>query len=299
MADRFGLPGECRVDAGSGDNMYGAVGTGNIQAGIVTVSLGTSGTAYTFLDEPFIDPTGEIAAFCDSTGHHLPLLCVSNMANGYRALREEHGISHEEVDELFFQTRPGSGGRLIIPWYEGERTPDLPTAAPLYFGFGLSDFHPEFLSRPLVEGHVMNLFDAFSRLPVTPTEIRVTGGLSRSPAWCQAIADVFGADAVPVRGEGAPLGAAIHAAWVWLQENGQGRTLLEVSAPFVTLEEAARRTPDPAHRHAVELMFRLYRSLNRRVRGLDGEDPFSLRQRLKAVGMIVYCPEPSNSENDE
>ena len=280
LASRFGLPADCRIDAGSGDNMYGAVGTGNIEPGIVTVSLGTSGTAYTYLEEPFIDPTGEIAAFRDSTGHHLPLLCVSNLANGYDALLEEFDLSHADFAEHHFRSPPGSGGRVILPWYQGERTPDLPHATPLYFGFGPSDFRPETLCRAVVEGHVLNLYDGFARLPVSPSEIRLTGGLSNSPAWCQTIADVFGTEAVPVRGEGAALGAAIHAAWVWSRENGGDRTLAQLSAPFVILDEAARRRPDPGRRKTHRLLSRLFRSLSSRVRGREGEDPFELRQRL-------------------
>lgn len=284
LASRFGLSRDCRIDAGSGDNMYGAIGTGNTCPGIVTVSLGTSGTAYTLLNEPFIDPTGEIAAFCDSTGHHLPLLCVSNLANGYDTLLKDLGLSHDEFDEHFFRSAPGEGGRLIVPWFEGERTPDLPQAASLHFGFGPSDFRPEILCRSMVEGHVLNLFDGFTRLPLTPGEIRLTGGLSGSPAWCQAIADVFGTEAVPVRGEGAALGAAIHAAWVWYREEGRGRTLAELSAPFVILDEEARRRPERAHRESYMLLRRLYRALTARVRGMEGEDPFSLRHDLIELG---------------
>lgn len=280
LAARFGLSPACRVDAGSGDNMYGAVGTGNFEPGIVTVSLGTSGTAYTFLEEPFLDPTGEIAAFCDSTGHHLPLLCVSNMANGYEAVRAGLGLSHEEFDLTVLATPPGNRGRIIVPWYEGERTPDLPLAAPLYFGFGPSDLEAPGLCRSIVEGHVLNLWDGFTRLPVDPLELRVTGGLSVSPAWCQVLADVFGAEVVPVQGEGAALGAAIHAAWVWERENAAGRPLKDVAAPFVRLHEAGRRRPDPRHGLSMDLLRRLYRSLSLRVRGLVAEDPFTLRREL-------------------
>ena len=71
LAERFGFSIECKIDAGSGDNMYGAVGTGNVKPGIVTVSLGTSGTAYTFLEKPYVDPEGEIASFCDLSLIHI------------------------------------------------------------------------------------------------------------------------------------------------------------------------------------------------------------------------------------
>lgn len=100
LAEKFGFDPACKIDAGSGDNMYGAIGTGNVQPGIVTISLGTSGTAYSFMEQPFIDPEGEIAAFCDATGHYLPLLCVSNLANGYNLFLKQFNLSHQQFNEL-------------------------------------------------------------------------------------------------------------------------------------------------------------------------------------------------------
>jgi len=281
LADAFGLSPECRVDAGSGDNMYGAIGTGNFVPGVVTVSLGTSGTAYTYMEEPYVDPLGEIACFCDSTGHFLPLLCVSNMANGYNVVLERFGMSHEEFDAAIERTEPGNGGRLLVPWYGGERTPDLPHAAPLYFGFGVDDFGREQLSRAVLEGHVLNLYSGFRKLPVRPQAIHLTGGLSQSSSWCQMIADVFEAETVPVRGEGAALGAAIHAAWVWTKERGKRVPLPEIAAPFVVLDESKRKTPVAKHVEAYRIQKRLFQALSERVRGLVSEDdPFVLRNRL-------------------
>ena len=140
LVDCFGFSPECKVDAGSGDNMLGAIGTGNVELGVVTISLGTSGTAYTFMDELFVDPDGEIACFCDSTGNYLPLLCVSNMANGYNDFLSTNSLSHTQFDELISITPPGNQGKLLIPWFDGERTPDIPLATPLYFGFRTGDF---------------------------------------------------------------------------------------------------------------------------------------------------------------
>jgi xylulokinase len=290
LAARFGMSPNCTIDAGSGDNMYGAVGTGNVRPGLVTASLGTSGTAYTFLQEPFVDPAGEIAAFADSTGHHLPLLCVSNLANPYDAFLEEHSLGHGEFEDLYFGAGPGAGGRVILPWFQGERTPDLPEAVPVFFGFGKDEIAEtdkarasmDEMARALVEGLVLNLYEGFRRLPVTPKEVRLTGGLARSRAWRQALADVFGTETVPVRGEGAALGAALHAAWVWLQEEGRGRALDELSEPFILLDEEARCSPTPAHARQYDILRRLFRSLSARVRGLGGEDPFELRAALLA-----------------
>jgi xylulokinase len=280
LVDKFGFHPECRIDAGSGDNMYGAVGTGNVEPGIVTVSLGTSGTAYTFMEKAYIDPTGEIAAFCDSTGNYLPLLCVSNLANGYNEIVKIHSLSHDEFDVLLEQTNPGNGGRLLIPWYVGERTPDVPQAAPIYFGFGLDDFTREILCRAVIEGHILNLYNGFVKMPVKVKEIRLTGGLSRSNTWCQIIADMFEAETVPVEGEGAALGAALHAAWVWKNEQQEAISLRELIKPFIMINEKRRTAPIAANVEIYRRQKQLFDGLSRRVRGLKGEDPFALRVSL-------------------
>ncbi len=282
LAARFAMDPDCLIDAGCGDNMYGAVGTGNVTPGIVTVSLGTSGTAYTMLHEPFVDPCGEIAAFCDSTGHFLPLLCVSNLANGYNAVLEHYGISHGEFNDLISRTPAGNGGRLLIPWYVGERTPDVPVAAPVYFGFEIEGFTRENLCRAVLEGHVLNLYDGFRKMPIVPREIRLTGGLSQSEAWCQTIADVFEAEAVPVEGEGAALGAALHAAWVWERQKGNSVSLADVVRPFVRLREDQRKKPGAAHAAVYRTQKEMFRALSSRVRGMvAGPDPFVLRETIR------------------
>lgn len=277
LVSEFGFSPECFVDAGCGDNMYGAVGTGNVEPGIVTISLGTSGTAYSFMEEPYVDPTGEIASFCDSTGHYLPLLCVSNLANGYNTLLDKFSLTHEAFNHLIRKTDPGNNGRIIVPWYEGERTPDVPQAAPLYFGFSLNDFTPEILCRGVLEGHILNLYVGFQRLPVEVKEIRLTGGLSRSEAWCQTIADVFKAEAVPVKGEGAALGAALHAAWVWVNENGTDTDLKEVVQPFLEFDESMRKKPVAKNVSIYKNQIKIFSSLSQRIRGLKSKDPFELR----------------------
>lgn len=282
LVKKFGFSPECKIDAGSGDNMYGAVGTGNINPGILTVSLGTSGTAFAVLKKPYIDPTGEIACYCDSTGNYLPLLCVSNLSNGYNHLLKKHKISHEEFTRIIHQTNPGNQGRILIPWYTGERTPDLPLAAPVYFGFGLKDFNKHTLCRAVLEGHVLNLYQGFQRLPVKAKQIRLTGGLSRSEAWRQAIADIFEAETIPVLGEGAALGAAVHAAWVWGKEKGTETTLEELTSTFVVLDQKAKKRPRPSAVPVYRLQKRLYQALTQRILGKKGENPFELRNQVKS-----------------
>ncbi|NOY78523.1 MAG: hypothetical protein GXO76_11705 [Calditrichaeota bacterium] len=277
LVHTFGFSADCRIDAGSGDNMYGAVGTGNVRPGIVTVSLGTSGTAYTVLTEPYVDPEGEIAAFCDSTGQHLPLLCVSNMANGYVDFLKEFNLSHDEFTRLIRKTASGNGGRLLIPWFEGERTPDVPKAAPVHLGFRTGDFTKEILARAILEGHILNLYYGFQRMPVKPKEIRLTGGLSKSEAWQQGIADVFEAETVPVEGEGAALGAALHAAWVWQKENGRAIPLETLVQPFVKRNEEQRKKPIAKNVQVYQKQKELYTALVNRILGRAAGNPFDLR----------------------
>ncbi len=283
LAEKYGFSPNCTIDAGSGDNMYGAIGTGNVRPGIVSVSLGTSGTAFSFMEEPFTDPTGEIASYCDSTGHYLPLLCVSNLANGYNQILTQYGLTHDGFNQIVRETKPGNAGKLLIPWYSGERTPDLPHAAPVYFGFGLEDFTREILCRAVLEGHILSLYDGFRRMSLDTSEIRVTGGLSRSEAWCQTIANVFEAETVPVEGEGAALGAALHAAWVWLKENGRSHSIQDVVAPFVVLDEKRRKKPETEYIPVYQAMKQLFQALSLRLRGQKGDDPFSLRTDLSSL----------------
>jgi xylulokinase len=283
LVERFGFSPSCRVDAGSGDNMYGAVGTGNVTPGVVTISLGTSGAAYTVTKSAWVDPTGDVAAFCDSTGWHLPLLCVSNMANGYEAVRKEFDLSHADFSQMIERTSAGNAGRLLVPWYEGERTPDLPQAAPLYFGFAVGDFTVERMTRAVLEGHILNLQAGFLDWPIEPHRLHLTGGLAQSPAWCQTIANIFDLETVPVQGEGAALGAALHAAWVWGRENQVQLPLRALTDAFVEFAEDRRSLPEPGavERHRVQRD--LFRAVSGRMRGLDTADPFALRAALAAT----------------
>ena len=198
FVEKYGFSSECQIASGSGDNMMGAIGTGNYREGVVTVSLGTSGTAYTFMPNAYVDPEGEIASFCDATGNYMPLLCISNLANGYEAILKQFNLNHQQFEEVIKKTEPGNKGRMLCPWYEGERTPDLPEAAPIYFGWALKDFIKENLCRAVMEGHIMNLYEGFIKLPVKAKEIRLTGGISKSKVWREAIANIFNCEVVPV-----------------------------------------------------------------------------------------------------
>jgi xylulokinase len=256
--------------------MMGAIGTGNYREGIVTVSLGTSGTAYSYMTKPYVDPEGEIASFCDATGNYLPLLCISNLANGYEAILKQYNLTHEQFIDVIGKTPPGNNGRMLCPWYEGERTPDLPEAAPIYFGWGLGDFSQEYLCRAVMEGHIMNLYEGFLKLPIKAKEIRITGGISKSQAWRQTIADIFECDVVAVLGEGAAMGAALHAAWSYYKS----KSLPEIADSFVVLDQANRVKPNSENIMIYRKFKAQYLAVSQRIRGKTGDNPFKIHKSL-------------------
>ncbi|MGB9906501.1 MAG: xylulokinase [Candidatus Saccharicenans sp.] len=223
IAARFGL-GRVLVAAGGGDNMMAAVGTGNVTPGLLTVSLGTSGTIFSYSDKPFFDPEGEIAAFCDSTGGWLPLLCTMNVTNTTELLKELLALNNEELEALAAGARPGAAGLIFLPFIDGERVPVLPEASAVFFGLTRQNFNRQNLARAVMEGTILNLGYGFSRmqaLGLQAREIRATGGGARSRTWLQVLADVFATPVTTLKEpESAAYGAALQAIWCYrLQKN--------------------------------------------------------------------------------
>jgi xylulokinase len=216
LAKRWNLPGGVIVSAGGGDNMMGAIGTGNVAPGRVTASLGTSGTIYAYSEKPVVDPAGEVAGFCDSTDAWLPLVCTMNVTVATEAARHLYGWSHEQSEKEIASVPAGSDGLLFLPYLTGERTPNLPRATGVFHGLTPRTMKPAHLMRATMEGVTMGVaygMDGLRALGVAPTEIRLIGGGSRSGAWRQICADVFGCRVVTLmEAEGAALGAAIQAA---------------------------------------------------------------------------------------
>lgn len=229
LRGEWGLTGSPVVSAGGGDNMMGAIGTGNIAPGIVTASLGTSGTLYSFANEPVLDPAGEIASFCDSTDHWLPLVCTMNVTVATEQIRRLFGMDYPAFEHALISTQPGADGILFLPYLNGERTPNLPRASGVYQGLNTSNMLSGQLVRATVEGVTMGLgygLNRFRSLGMTPAEIRLTGGGSNSKAWREIAADVFGVPTVCLRcNEGAALGAAIQAYWALEAVNGGAASL--------------------------------------------------------------------------
>lgn len=250
LREKWGLAEDALVSAGSGDNMMSAIGTGNIRPGVVTVSLGTSGTICAFAEEPVIDPRGEVAAFCDATDHWLPLTCTMNVAVATEQVRELFGWDIPTIEKRVAAVPPGAGGILFLPYLQGERTPNLPASTGVFHGLTTENMKPEFMARAVVEGVTLGLaygLRRFKDLEIVPAEIRLTGGGSKSAVWRQIATDVLGVPTVALKvTEGAALGAAIHGAWTYCQVKGKPISLEKLVDDLVLVEKKTRVEPGKA-----------------------------------------------------
>ncbi|TCC28304.1 xylulokinase [Kribbella speibonae] len=201
--------------AGTGDNAAAALGL-DLQPGDVAVSLGTSGTAFARSTHPTADPTGLVAGFADATGEYLPLVCTLNAARVMSATAQMLGLDLSAFDEAAI-TSAGSDGLVLLPFLDGERTPDLPHSTGLIYGLTRATMQPATMARAAVEGLLCGLADAVDALrdqglPVH--RVLLLGGGARSRA-VQALAPaLLGAEVVlPEPAEYVALGAARQAAW--------------------------------------------------------------------------------------
>lgn len=208
--------GGLTLGPGTGDNMGAALGLG-IGPGDVVVSLGTSGTVFAVGQEPVADPTGDVAGFCDATGRFLPLVCTLNAARVLTCTAKMLGTDLDGLNRLAAQAEPGAGGLTLLPYLEGERTPNLPEAAGTITGLRTANMTPANLARAAVEGMLCGLADGLDRLRehgVAVNRVLLTGGAARSTAVHAVAPSLFGADVeVPTPDEYVAIGAARQAAW--------------------------------------------------------------------------------------
>jgi xylulokinase len=246
-AKSLGLGPDVVVSAGGGDNMMGAIGTGNTSPGVITASFGTSGTIYACAGKPVVDPRGEIAAFCDSTNQWLPLLCTMNVTVATEMVRNDFGLDHDKFTATAAKAPPGSDGLMLLPYLEGERTPNVPAGTGVYFGVNTRTFTAEHFARATMEGVTLGMNYGLRRLRelgVEPTQIRATGGGAKSKLWRQIMADIFNAEVVTLKvSEGAAYGAALQALWCWRNQSGEKVRIQDITGQFVQVNRAETAQP--------------------------------------------------------
>ncbi|NEM92414.1 xylulokinase [Galbitalea soli] len=216
VADTPLIPVGTPVAAGAGDNAGGALGLGAAQ-GDVVISIGTSGTVFAVTDAPIADESGTVAGFADASGLYLPLVATLNAARILDSIAGLLGVDHEELGRLALQAEPGSGGLVLHPYFEGERTPNLPDATATLTGMTLASTTRPRLARAAIEGMLCALadgLDAVTRLGVRADRLLLIGGAAQNEAVSAIAAQVFDIPVVvPEPGEFVAAGAAVQAAW--------------------------------------------------------------------------------------
>jgi len=267
LIDEWGLAEGIIVSAGGGDNMMGAIGTGNVKPGIITASFGTSGTLYGFSEDPAIDAGAEVAAFCDSTDNWLPLVCTMNVTVVTEQVRELFNMDINSLEESVSSAEPGSGGLCFLPYLNGERTPNLPSGTGIIHGMRTDNLTQGNMVRAAMEGATLGLaygLNRFREMGLDPSEIRLTGGGSKSAQWRQIAADVFDVPVVPLAtAEGAGLGSAIQA----LRCYGEGDSnFTGLCDKYVELDESKRSVPNannvPVYQELLERLSNLTKDLS-------------------------------------
>lgn len=205
------------IAPGTGDNMAAALGL-ELAPGDVAVSLGTSGVASTVTDHAIHDGTGLVNGFSDATGRYLPLACTLNGARVVDFAARMLGVDHQGLSDLALAGEPGAHGVRLLPYFDGERTPNRPHATGIFAGLRTTTSRED-IARAVFEGLLCSMADAVSALTAATGEsanrILLIGGGARSEAMRAIAPTIFGVDViVPAASEYVALGAARQAAWV-------------------------------------------------------------------------------------
>jgi len=257
-AARYGIPEGALVAAGGGDNMMSAIGTGTVKDGFLTMSLGTSGTLFGYSASPVIDPTGNLAAFCSSSGGWLPLLCTMNCTVASEEFRNLFGLDVKAFDAEAAKAPAGADGVVVLPFFNGERTPNLPHGRASVNGITAANFTRENLARAALESAIFGMrigLEGFHTLGFKAQEIRLTGGGSKSPLWQRIAANVMKLPVkVPKGSEAAALGGAVQALWAL----NPGSSLAALAEEHVAMDTGALVRPDEAESRAYDEAYRVY-----------------------------------------
>jgi xylulokinase len=207
------------IAPGAGDNAGAALGV-QAEPGDVVISLGTSGTAFAVSTTSTHDSSGAVAGFADASGRFLPLVCTLNAARIFDAATTILGKTHDEVGALALSSVPGAHGLTLLPYFEGERTPNRPSATGVFSGMNIANSNPADIARAMIEGMLSGLADAvqaLSDLGVDIKRVLIIGGAAKNPAVGQIASALFGRPVlIPPAGEYVADGAAKQAAWALL-----------------------------------------------------------------------------------
>lgn len=267
--ERLGLRDDVVVATGGGDNMMAAIGTGNVKDGIVTMSLGTSGTIFTFTSKHVELSEPSIASFCSSSNGWLPLICTMNVTSATSQIQNLFNMDIPQFNESLSRTEIGSNGISFLPFFNGERVPALPNAQASIHNLNIANLNCDNIVRSVIEGATFGLrygLDLLRKSGVKVNQIRLIGGGSKSSIWRQIIADTMNVQTIcPVNTEAGALGAAIQA--VWAMNNKIDHEIVE---KFVVLDQESLVEPDASRVEKTEKAYQRYlEELHKQISALE------------------------------
>ncbi|MDR1373884.1 MAG: xylulokinase [Treponema sp.] len=264
IAGRYGLSPACAVAAGSGDNMMAAVGTGNVEPGIATMNLGTSGVFSVFTNQRPKDYPEIIQIQNSIPNGWIPTICIMNATSSTTVVQELFGVDLAAFDADMAAAPVGSGGVTMIPFFNGERMPSLPEARGTLFGLTMTNFNRKNCIRSAAEGVAFGLrwgYDLLREKGVSFRQLRLVGGGSNSAPWRQIIADVFDAEIAGVQGkEAGALGGIVQA----MSACGEG-SVPEICSGHILLNEKKRALPDKESVGRYKEIYQRYLELRREL----------------------------------
>lgn len=213
-AKMLGIKESVIVSCGGGDNMMGAIGCGCTKEGNLVMSMGTSGTLFGYSDSCVTDKKGRLAAFMSSSGGYLPLLCTMNFTVVSEQLRNALGLSVSDFDNFASQAQAGANGLVILPYFNGERTPNYPNGEAAMVGMNINNTSKENIARASLESAVFGMkvgLEAFIEQGFSATKLLIIGGGANSKIWAQIVCDIFELPVeIPSIKESAAFGGALQ-----------------------------------------------------------------------------------------
>ncbi len=267
IAAKLGLSENVSVASGGGDNMMSAIGTGAVEDGVVTMSLGTSGTLFSTTLHPFHDSKMRLASFASSTGGWLPLLCTMNCTVASETMRKLFDEDVRSFDDSADKAGAGAGGVMMLPFFNGERVPDYPHGEGVLLGLRQGNTTAGNIARATLEGVTYEFLlglDAFRENGIEVKSLILTGGGAKSRVWRQLVADMTGCPVtVPVIKEAAALGAALHGLWCL-----SGGDISQICKAHIVYDKASEAFPDASKKSIYEEGYRRWLGYSEALSGL-------------------------------
>jgi len=283
FVQKYGFSPKCQVVAWSGDNPCSLIGVGLIRSGRICISLGTSDTYFGLMPEPRISAEGEGHVFGSPTGDYMSLICFLNGSLTRERIKDAYGLSWDRFSDALRQTKPGNGGRVMLPYVFPEIVPNV--LKPQVYRYGLDEGDAAANCRAVIEAQMASMAIHSKWMGVKTRTIYATGGASANRAILEIMANVHNADVYQFEvGKSAALGAGLRAAHAALKASGREMPWAEVVKGFAEPVKESRVRPDKAAVKVYREFLKLYGACEAHaLRG--GKDPAAARERfLKKLG---------------